>query len=675
MPDAALLDDPIARAARSSGGGSGAISPQQAIGYFTSKGLTPAQAQGVTQALSGESGLDPTAFNPAGGGQGAIGLAQWRGDRQRRLTAQYGPSPTAQQQLDFLWQELNTTEKPALEAVMSSEPSDAARQAFSAQYERPGAALADPMIADWQKDRASRQAHLDRISAETEKILQGVAASGGRDSDTMKALREAQQKAAEYQEKALELSANPPSANPRDMAQRFGGVATLLGILGGLLTRQPLTASLTAGAAAMTAYNNGDQEAYQRNYDAWKFHTDVMMKMASFQHQSLRDLLYDEHMDASEKTSKLQIMLSALGNERMAAMAGSGDMSRLIQEEIALDRAHQAAEKNQAQIQHWHDAADLKRELQPPEQKIFADMDQAFFVKTGQHFTPEQEIEAVHQIRQQAGGRGGEFEASKTVQVLDKDGAVVRTFLARERKDSPGWVVSQSGEPVKLEEGQQIREVSPGAAGAGGRAGQQVVRQEIGAREVQSDLENAVNLPVGTTTGMLGSVVPGTSMPEALKGDLARQLTSNEAALMQASMAGVSRELSILMSPVYGGHWAATAMDPLIPQEGNSIGVSLFKLARIRQSADNALEALSHSNLVSNDEKEYAKTMRKSLSNAIFWTPAQALSFTMRGKPSESFADFVKSHGISDQGHPDQIQNGWRYTWKGGKYEPVAPSQ
>ena len=120
------------------GGDGGKLTPQEITAYFVGKGLSPAQAQGVAAAVMGESGGDPTAYNPAGGGIGAYGVAQDRADRQRRLISLYGPTPTGKQQLDFIWYELNTSEKGALAALKQTDSADAARSAFSAHFERPG---------------------------------------------------------------------------------------------------------------------------------------------------------------------------------------------------------------------------------------------------------------------------------------------------------------------------------------------------------------------------------------------------------------------------------------------------------------------------------------------------------------------------------------------------------
>lgn len=60
---------------------------QTAFNYFKGKGFTDAQAAGIVGNLMTESyaQIDPQAYNPAGGGQGAYGIAQFRGPRLRGL--------------------------------------------------------------------------------------------------------------------------------------------------------------------------------------------------------------------------------------------------------------------------------------------------------------------------------------------------------------------------------------------------------------------------------------------------------------------------------------------------------------------------------------------------------------------------------------------------------------
>ena len=103
---------------------------QYAMRYFINKGLAPHQAAGLVGNLMRESSsnLNIGARNPNGG---AFGIAQWLGARQKNLFAKYGRTPSLQQQLDYVWHELNTTHKNGLRSLLASrDAAEAARNAF-----------------------------------------------------------------------------------------------------------------------------------------------------------------------------------------------------------------------------------------------------------------------------------------------------------------------------------------------------------------------------------------------------------------------------------------------------------------------------------------------------------------------------------------------------------------
>ncbi len=97
------------------------ISPNvsSAFNYFTSQGYTPQQASGIVGNLMAESTsrLDPAAFNTAGGGRGAFGIAQWRGSRQANVLNWDGtaiiPSEDFVPDLDDTVETINSPESAA----------------------------------------------------------------------------------------------------------------------------------------------------------------------------------------------------------------------------------------------------------------------------------------------------------------------------------------------------------------------------------------------------------------------------------------------------------------------------------------------------------------------------------------------------------------------------------
>lgn len=99
-----------------------------AMNFFQSKGLARHQAAGLVGNLIRESRLNHSVSNKS---SGAVGIAQWLGSRKNKLFNTYGKNPSFEQQLEFIWQELNSSHKKGLQALLNSQTVDeAAANAF-----------------------------------------------------------------------------------------------------------------------------------------------------------------------------------------------------------------------------------------------------------------------------------------------------------------------------------------------------------------------------------------------------------------------------------------------------------------------------------------------------------------------------------------------------------------
>ncbi len=146
--------------------GSSAIQ-SQIWSYFAGKGLQPHQIAGIMGNLSAESGFNPLAVGDAGA---AFGLAQWN-DRAGSLFSSIGGKQNlgdVGKQLDFMWQELQTSEQAAMQKLLAATNVQDATKAFVG-FERPaGYTAADP-TASMHFDRrlAAAEAALGKFSATT----------------------------------------------------------------------------------------------------------------------------------------------------------------------------------------------------------------------------------------------------------------------------------------------------------------------------------------------------------------------------------------------------------------------------------------------------------------------------------------------------------------------------
>ena len=125
----------------------------QIVNFFMNKGLTKNQAKGIYGNIMQESGGKHNIVSRDG--HNSYGLAQWTGTRKARLFSKYGTNPTVNQQLEYLWDELNSTEKNALNALRNTTTVADATKVFMQKSERP---------ANWAANFKNRLKHANSVA-------------------------------------------------------------------------------------------------------------------------------------------------------------------------------------------------------------------------------------------------------------------------------------------------------------------------------------------------------------------------------------------------------------------------------------------------------------------------------------------------------------------------------
>ena len=125
----------------------------QIVNCFMNKGLTKNQAKGIYGNIMQESGGKHNIVSRDG--HNSYGLAQWTGTRKARLFSKYGTNPTVNQQLEYLWDELNSTEKNALNALRNTTTVADATKVFMQKFERP---------ANWAANFKNRLKHANSVA-------------------------------------------------------------------------------------------------------------------------------------------------------------------------------------------------------------------------------------------------------------------------------------------------------------------------------------------------------------------------------------------------------------------------------------------------------------------------------------------------------------------------------
>lgn len=134
-------------------------------------------------------------------------------------------------------------------------------------YEASVAAEAkDPTVIQAQKDKDAAAKEATSVASDTE---QKEKQAGVDLADQTKPWDE-QAESAKYTTPAI---------------QQFGSVGSLFALMAAAFTHRPMVNGLMGAASAMKAIKQGDEQAYQRAYDAWKDNTDEAFK----RHQTMMD--------------------------------------------------------------------------------------------------------------------------------------------------------------------------------------------------------------------------------------------------------------------------------------------------------------------------------------------------------------------------------------------------
>lgn len=114
--------------------------------------LALVQSAGIVGNLMQESSLNHSIVNKS---SGAYGLAQWLGNRKKALFKKYGNNPTFDQQLEFIWEELNTTERNAFLHLLTTKSYEDSTRSIMDKFERPSKKEKDESIARRLKNAKS----------------------------------------------------------------------------------------------------------------------------------------------------------------------------------------------------------------------------------------------------------------------------------------------------------------------------------------------------------------------------------------------------------------------------------------------------------------------------------------------------------------------------------------
>ena len=268
----------------------------------------------------GSSGASPPSSADAGGpatyddGQGPVRL--------------YGQRPTGNPDANLPAGAVGSTppSSPALDSmVISPQKLEAARQRLAAIQQ------AKTASDSAQSDEMSKRIDSDRARLESKYNAIGTDLPQAWDSD----------------KKTAEHYTDPVSA--------FGSVGSVFAMLASSFAGLPMEASLNAGAAAINAIHNGDEKAYQREFDTWKANTDLAIKRHDIERQSYNDALTLMNSNINAGRTKMELAATKFGDQKVQALLDNGMDKELTDLFTSRNKAAYELEMARDKWEHQHE--------------------------------------------------------------------------------------------------------------------------------------------------------------------------------------------------------------------------------------------------------------------------------------------------------------------------------
>ena len=121
----------------------------------------------------------------------------------------------------------------------------------------------------------------------------------------------------------------PPDYKPQSPLEKFGSLSSMLGIFASAFTRTPVVNALNASASAMKAIDAGDVEGYNRAYEKWKTHSELVMKRTQMDLERLKDILDIQDKDLSLSLAQSTAFAAERGWKAVGLNAQAGDLEGL----------------------------------------------------------------------------------------------------------------------------------------------------------------------------------------------------------------------------------------------------------------------------------------------------------------------------------------------------------
>ncbi len=179
-----------------------------------------------------------------------------------------------------------------------------------------------------------------------------------KDQDKIETARKERDTIENDRPKYPELAPEPKPDAP-DPMQGYTSLIGVLGAIGSMFTRHPLTATMNGAAGAITAMKQSDQAAFDKKFDVWKAQNENAFKLMDYQNKIYDTVLKNKNASVDQRLSEMQAHAAMFKDDYMMQLAKDKNIMEMEELQLKRQEAGEKASEYADKIQDTKDKRDI----------------------------------------------------------------------------------------------------------------------------------------------------------------------------------------------------------------------------------------------------------------------------------------------------------------------------
>lgn len=180
-----------------------------------------------------------------------------------------------------------------------------------------------------------------------------------KDQEAIETARKDRDKVENNTPKFPTLAPEPTQDTSNDPIKGYTSVIGVLGAIGSMFTRRPMTNTMNAAAASINAMKQGEVADFNKKFDAWKVQNDNSFKLLDYQNKIYDTTLKSKNSSVDERIAEMQAHAAMFKDDYMMQLAKDRNIIEMEDLQLRRQEAGQKAQEYSQKIEEGKEKQDI----------------------------------------------------------------------------------------------------------------------------------------------------------------------------------------------------------------------------------------------------------------------------------------------------------------------------